>query len=227
MIRTGAAELLAELDGALVAVVPVRDEKLGVPQPVRRVSRQPPEPRAVDLEVGGPSREGRGANECLREQEDRLGLHAGLAAAGAAAPRGSADACARAGRTLPVRVRRRRQRDDHAVPLARDAVRADELLDARARPTARRPARGSPSASHSRYRRPPQSADSGKRHMDDVVRAARVQRRALLVGDGVVRRGDEIGERAGRARVADGAKRLDVGHRGERTNGFCAIYVET
>ena len=56
--------------------------------------------------------------------------------------------------------------------------------------------------------------------MDDVVRAAREELRALLVVDGVVRRSDEIGQRAGRAGVADGAKRLDVGHRGERTNGL-------
>ena len=36
----------------LSRVVPVRDEQLGAPQAVRRVSRKPPEPRAVDGEVG-------------------------------------------------------------------------------------------------------------------------------------------------------------------------------
>ena len=56
--------------------------------------------------------------------------------------------------------------------------------------------------------------------MDDVVRAAGEELVALLATDGVVRRGDEIDERTGRAGVADGAKRLQVAHRGERTNGF-------
>ena len=56
--------------------------------------------------------------------------------------------------------------------------------------------------------------------MDDVVRAARVQPRALFIVDYVVRRGDEVRQRSGRAGVADGAERLDVGHRGERTNGL-------
>ena len=56
--------------------------------------------------------------------------------------------------------------------------------------------------------------------MEDVVRAARVQTRSLVVVDRVVRRGDEVRQRSGRAGVADGAERLDVGHRGERTNGL-------
>ena len=53
--------------------------ELGVPQPVRGVGRESPEPRAVDVEVGGAPRERGGANERVGEQEDRLGLHAGLA----------------------------------------------------------------------------------------------------------------------------------------------------
>ena len=58
-----------------------------------------------------------------------------------------------------------------------------------------------------------------KRHVRHVVGAARVQGSALVVVDGVIGRCDEIGQRAGRAGVADGAERLNVGHRGERTNG--------
>jgi hypothetical protein len=54
--------------------------------------------------------------------------------------------------------------------------------------------------------------------MEDVVRAQREEPVALFGGDCVVRRGDEIGRRAGRVGVADGAERLQVGHPGERTN---------
>ena len=105
------------------------------------------------------------------------------------------------------------------MPLARDAVRADELL-------AREPHRGIVVALEDPLREPVavqlprRRGRLGQGHVDDVVGAARIERRALLVGDGVVRRGDEVGQRAGRAGVADGAKRLHVGHRGERTNGF-------
>ncbi len=56
--------------------------------------------------------------------------------------------------------------------------------------------------------------------MRDVVRAAGEEPVALLATDGVVGRGDEIRERTGRAGVADGAERLQVAHRGERTNGL-------
>ena len=54
--------------------------------------------------------------------------------------------------------------------------------------------------------------------MNHVVRAAGIQLGALLVVDGVVRGSHEIRQRPGRAGVADGAERLGVGHRGERTN---------
>ena len=58
--------------------------------------------------------------------------------------------------------------------------------------------------------------------MEDVEGAARVQACALLVVDGVVRGRDEVRQVPGRAGVADGAERHDLGHRGERTNGFRA-----
>ena len=154
----------------------------------------------------------------IGEQEDRLRLDASLAEQ---TPAFLADARVRAlvRKHASVRVRRGRDRDDHAAALARDAVRADELLH-------REPHRGLGVVFEDTVREPLAVEPPGlvgrlgKRDVDDVVRAARVQRRALLVVDGVVRRCDEIRQRAGRAGVADGAKRLDVGHRGERTNGF-------
>ena len=68
---------------------------------------------------------------------------------------------------------------------------------------------------------PPRVGDRlGQRQVEDVVRTPRIERRALILVHNVVRGRDEIGQRAGRAGVADGAKRLDVAHRGERTNGL-------
>ena len=60
----------------------------------------------------------------------------------------------------------------------------------------------------------------GQRQVDDVERAAREELLALLAADCVVGRCDEIDERTGRAGVTDGAKRLQVAHRGERTNAL-------
>jgi hypothetical protein len=54
--------------------------------------------------------------------------------------------------------------------------------------------------------------------VEDVVRAAPVELGALGVVDRVVGRRHEIRQSTGRAGIADGAERLGVGHRGERTN---------
>ena len=64
----------------------------------------------------------------------------------------------------------------------------------------------------------------GKREVEHVVRAARVQVVTLLGRHRVVRRSYEVGQGPGRTGVADGAEALHVGHPRERTNGqlpFC------
>jgi len=115
-----------------------------------------------------------------------------------------------------------RDRHDEAAAFALDAVRVDEILD-------REPGRrlvvvledslGEPRAVEiSRL-----FGRFGKRDVDDVVGAARVERRALVVVDRVVRGSDEVGRRPSRAGVADGAKRLDVGHRGRAYQRVRAI----
>ena len=183
----------------------------------RRLGVQPPEARAVDLDV----RRRLGSRQLERRRRRAAGwARAARAsrAADAGAPRGCADGCARAeGRSR--RVRGRLHRGDHPLALPCDAVRADELL-------AREPhgrlvllledSLGEPVA----VQLPCSGRRFGQRDVDDVVRAAGVERRSLLVRHGVVRGSDEVGQRAGRAGVADGAKRLHIGHRGERTNGF-------
>jgi len=103
------------------------------------------------------------------------------------------------------------------VPLPRDSVRADVGLD-------HEPRRGVSLLLQDAPREPLRVEASGvldrlgKRDVDDVVRAAREETRSLLVVDRVVGRCHELAERACRARVANGAERLGVGHRHERTN---------
>ena len=217
----GGAELFAERDRALVAMVAVGDEELasrGRQPPAAR----PPQARAVHLQHRRLVRN-RKRQLDVGEQEDRLGLDAGLAKQPAPfVPDGRTRALVRQHRARLVRLRR--DRGDHTVTLARDAVRPTNSSTA------------SQTAGSSSSTRIPRGATRGRasglvyrlgeRHVEDVVRTAREERRPLLVVDRVVRRSDQVGQRAGRAGVADGAKRLDVAHRGERTNGLRPI-VET
>ena len=90
-------------------------------------------------------------------------------------------------------------------------------------PTARRRGRARPRRRHSREQRappprtgPPRSAASRQVHVDDVVRVARHQLRALRRGDHVVGRRQAAGEglRVGVALAAKGGEQADVAHVG-------------
>ena len=122
------------------------------------------------------------------------------------------------GEDVPGLVRLDGERDDHAPPLTRDAVRADVLLDEQPRGGVRLPLEDAfvqPFAVEA----PGGLGRLRQGQVDDVVRASPEQALALGRRDGVVRGRHEIGSRAGRAGVTDGAKRLQYRHRGERTNG--------
>ena len=114
-------------------------------------------------------------------------------------------------------VRLGRDRRDDSPPLPRHAVGTDEVLD-------EQPGRGVLLPLEDPGREPLGVEPAGlvdrvgERQVRDVVRAPREEALALRVAHDVVRRRHEIGERAGRAGVADGAERLHIGHRGERTN---------
>ena len=69
----GGAELLAELDRALVPMMAVGDEELGILQAVGSVGRKAPQARAVDLDVRGLVRNGERQGR-IGQQEDRLRL---------------------------------------------------------------------------------------------------------------------------------------------------------
>ena len=115
-------------------------------------------------------------------------------------------------------VRFGRNGHEHAVSLARHTVRADVPFDTD-------PCRGLGLLLEDPVREPLAVEPGGhlrrlgKGHVDDVVGTPRVQVRALVVVDGVVRGSDQIRQPSGRAGIADGAERLGVGHRGERTKG--------
>ena len=211
------AELRSELEGALVTVVAVRDQQAAIAERARLEVREAPEPRAVRFEIGSPVRE-RVLELPFQEQEDRLRLDS----------RGAEQAeplLADAGMRPLVRqhvtrlVRLGRERDDHSTALSPDPVGADVLL--------REKPRGRLVLAREDSLREPVAVQVdgllgrlGKCQVGDVVRAAGEELVALLGADCVVGRCDEIDERAGRAGVPDGAKRLQVAHRGERTNGF-------
>ena len=116
-------------------------------------------------------------------------------------------------------VRLCRERHDHAAALARDTVRTNVALDRK--PSSRLVVAGENALSQPFPVEPNRlTGRLGQGHVDDVVRAAPIQLCTLGLVDGVVGGCHEIRQRAGRAGVADGAERLDVGHRGERTNGL-------
>ena len=147
----------------------------------------------------------------VEEQEDRLGLDSRRCAAGGAAPPGSADACARAGarvrsRTARPRARRRRRAARAGRRPARRSPRRAATTPARPRVRgSRRPASRGTGA---RPPRPTPAGSGGGR----CTGSRETSRSPLLGRHGVVGRGDEIGRRAGRAGVADGAERLQIGH---------------
>ena len=164
----------------------------------------------------------------------RSGGRSGSSSASAAVERGGRSApaargsraagAARSSRIVRVRplvrehasrlVRLGGERGDDAAALARDAVGADVVLDEKPRgrlvlaleDAVREPARGTGGRPP-----PPSPAASGGRRCTGSARRGASR---SSCDDGVVRRRDEIGERAGRAGVADGAERLHVGHRG-------------
>ena len=195
----------------LVAVVAVGDQQLPVGERLGDpVGRETPQPRALDLEVRlavGPPRD----RLALVEEEERLQLRAGLTEQAQTAFLRDA-VCALVGQDDPRLVRLGPQRGHEPLARTRDLVRADVVL--RQPPDALglvlEHSVGAPLA--------PEPARFGlvvgQRQMDDVVRARGAEALALLGRDHVVRRGDEALERPGRLGVANGAKRLDLGHRG-------------
>ena len=195
----------------LVAVVAVGDQQLPVGERLGDpVGRETPQPRALDLEVRlavGPPRD----RLALVEEEERLQLRAGLTEQAQTAFLRDA-VCALVGQDDPRLVRLGPQRGHKPLARTGDLVRADVVL--RQPPDALglvlEHSVGAPLA--------PEPARFGlvvgQRQMDDVVRARGAEALALLGRDHVVRRGDEALERPGRLDVANGAKRLDLGHRG-------------
>ena len=208
--------LLRERHSGLVAVVAVRDQQLlFVERPHERRVVEPPQLRALDLELGlafRPPDRGRP----VVEQEDRLELDARR-------PEQAEPALLR--RCVRPLVREYGaglvgldlQRGDDPEARPRDPVRSDVVL--LERPDRRR------LLDEDAFRAPGLEVACGlllrvgQRQADDVVRAAGAQLLALLLGDDVVRRRHEPLERPGcRLVVAQRAKGLDHGHGGQRTN---------
>ena len=195
-------------------MVAVGDQELAALER-RTVHRDPPQARAIDLDVRGALRY-LGLVEALVKEEDWLGLdvrrpeqiHSFLADV-TVRPLVRKDAAGL--------VRLGRDRRDDSPPLPRHAVGTDEVLD-------EQPGRGVLLPLEDPGREPLGVEPAclvdrvGERQVRDVVRAPPEEALALRIAHDVVRRRHEIGERAGRAGVADGAERLHIGHRGERTN---------
>ncbi len=215
----GRAGLRTEPESALVAMMAVRDEQASALEGARIEVGKTPEPRAARLEVGRTVRE-LGVERSLQEQKDGLRLDARRAQQ--VQPLiANTWVCSLVRQDVSRLVRLGRERDDDPAALPPDPVRADVLL--REKPHGgfvlmlQDPVRKPVAVQLGRLLR-----QLGQRQVDDVVRAAREELLAFLATDGVIGRGDEIGERSGRAGVANGAKRLQVAHRGERTNALPA-----
>ncbi len=116
-------------------------------------------------------------------------------------------------------VRICRERHDDPAALSTDPVRADVVLGQKPCPTLvlalEHSAREPVGVEIARLLR-----RLGQGQVHDVVGAPREELVPLIAADRVVRRSYEIDQRSGRAGVADGAERLQVGHRGERTNAL-------
>ncbi len=208
MIRRGRR---VELERALVAVVAVGDEQRARGERRELEVGDPPEPRAVDFELGRFGRQ-LDVEIPVDEQEDRLGLDSGgLEQPLPPLPDLRMRVLVRQHAAGLVRLRG--ERDDDATPVAPDAVRPDVVLH-------EQPRRGHVLALEDPARQPlPVQAPRlvlrlGEGQVEDVVRAQREESLALVGSDRVVGRRHEVRDRAGRAGVADGAKRLQVGHRG-------------
>ena len=201
---------LAVGERSLVAVVTVGDQQLAVGEGLGdAVGREPPEPGAVDLEVGlalGPL----GRRRAFVEEEERLELGVHLAQQPQSALlRPAVRALVRQHDAVLVRLGLERR--DESLTRARDSVWADVVL--REPPEARLGlvderavlAPGAPGAAGF-------ALVGGQRQVDDVVLVPCRELVALGGRDDVVGRGDEGVERAGALAVTNGAKRLHLGH---------------
>ena len=222
MIRASSAPGFArELDGALVPMVAVGDEQLSRVERrrsrrcARAACRRPRRP-AVRLEhrrstaPSASSRIGSGCTRVARRSRSRSSrMRACVRSCGSDRLRSRT---APPGATRSVRAARARRRPGRrSVSTASQSAGVFVALEDPAR---------EPLAVEAT--RPP-SADSGSVTWRTLYGLRVYSSRSLLVVDRVVRGRDEIRQRSGRAGVADGAERLDVGHRGERTNGLREI----